>query len=107
MADTLFTYGPANVTTLLTTTLSNRRTDLQDAIFNDLASIKFLKEKGQVILDGGASITTPLMYAKNTTAQFYNGYDPLTTTPQEGFTVAQYQWKESAVSVCESENRTS
>lgn len=99
MADTLFTYGPANVTTLLTTTLSNRRNDLQDAIFNDLATIKKLKEKGQVIIDGGATITTPLMYGKNTTAQFYNGYDQLNTQPQEGFTLAQYKWKESAVSV--------
>ena len=70
MADTLFTHGPANVTTLLTTTLENRRKDLQDAIFNDLATIKFLRDKGQVVLDGGASITMPLMYAKNTTAKF-------------------------------------
>ncbi len=99
MADTLFTHGPANVTTLLTTTLENRRKDLQDAIFNDLATIKFLKDKGQVVIDGGASIVVPLMYAKNTTAQFYNGYDQLSVSPQEGFTSGQYRWKESAVSV--------
>jgi len=99
MSDTLFTHGPANVTTLLTTTLENRRKDLQDAIFNDLRTIKFLKEKGQVTIDGGASIVTPLMYAKNTTAKFYNGYDTLDTTPQEGFTTAQYKWKEAAVSI--------
>jgi len=99
MADTLFTHGPANVTTLLTTTLENRKKDMQDAIFNDLATIKFLKDKGQVILDGGASIVCPLMYGKNTTAAFYHGYDQLDTTPQEGFTTAQYKWKESAVSV--------
>lgn len=99
MADTTFTHGPANVTTLLTTTLENRRRDLQDQIFNDLATIKFLKDKGQISVDGGATIVTPLMYAKNTTAQFYNGYDQLNTTPQEGFTTAQYKWKESAVSV--------
>jgi hypothetical protein len=99
MADTTFTHGPANVTTLLTTTLENRRRDLQDQIFNDLATIKFLKDRGQVIIDGGATIVTPLMYAKNTTAQFYNGYDQLDTTPQEGFTTAQYKWKEAAVSI--------
>lgn len=99
MADTTFTHGPANVTTLLTTTLENRRKDLQDQIFNDLPTIKFLKDKGQVSIDGGATIVTPLMYAKNTTAQFYNGYDQLNVTPQEGFTTAQFKWKESAVSV--------
>lgn len=99
MSDTLYSHGPANVTTLLTTTLENRRKDLQDAIFNDLATIKFLKDKGQVVVDGGASIVTPLMYGKNTTAQFYYGYQQLSTQPQEGFTTANYTWKESAVSV--------
>jgi hypothetical protein len=99
MSDTILSMTPATVTTLLTTTMENRRKDLQDAIFNDLATIKFLKDKGQVILDGGATITVPLMYAKNTTAAFYNGYDPIDVTPQEGFTVGQYEWKESAVSV--------
>lgn len=99
MADTTFTHGPSNVTTLLTTTLENRRKDLQDNIFNDLATWKFLKDKGQVTIDGGATIVTPLMYAKNTTAQFYNGFDQLDTTPQEGFTTAQYKWKEAAVSI--------
>lgn len=97
--DTTFTHGVTNVTTLLTTTLENRRKDLQDNIFNDLATFKFLQKKGQIIIDGGATIVVPLMYAKNTTAQFYNGYDQLDTTPQEGFTTAQYKWKESAVSI--------
>lgn len=99
MADTTFTHGPANVTTLLATTLENRRKDLQDQIFNDLPTVKFLKDKGQVSISGGATIVTPLMYAKNTTAQFYNGYDQLNTQPQEGFTTAQFKWKESAVSI--------
>ena len=99
MADTTFTHGPAYVTTLLATTLENRRKDLQDAIFNDLATIKMLKDKNQVILDGGATIVTPVMFGKNTTAQFYNGYDTLVTTPQEGITTAQFKWKEAAVSI--------
>jgi len=99
MADTLHSFGPANVTTLLTTTLENRRKGIQDAIFNDLRTIKFLKDRGQVIIDGGASIVTSLMYAKNTTAQFYNGYEQLDTTPQEGFTQTQYKWKEAATSI--------
>jgi hypothetical protein len=107
MADTTFTHGPANVTTLLTTTLENRRKDIQDAIFNDLATIRILKEKGQVVIDGGATIVTPLMYGKNTTAQFYNGYDQLDTTPQEGFTTAQYKWKEAAVSISVSNREVS
>jgi hypothetical protein len=99
MADTLFTHGPTYTTTLLATTLENRRKDIQDAIFDDIPTLAILKEKGQVILDGGASIVTPLMYGANTTAQFYDGYDQLVTTPQEGFTTAQFKWKEAAVSI--------
>ena len=99
MADTLFTHGPATVTTLMATTLENRRKGIQDQIFNDLATIKFLKEKGQVIIDGGTSVTCPLMYGTNSTAQFYNGYDQLSISPQEGFTTAQFRWKEAAVSI--------
>ena len=74
MADTTFTHGPSNVTTLLTTTLENRKKDIQDAIFNELPTFKMLKEKGQVILDGGATIVTPLMYGKYTTADSFHLY---------------------------------
>lgn len=99
MTDTLFTYGPANVTTLLTTTIENRRGEIQDNIFNDLPTIKFLKDKNRVRLDGGASIVQHMMYAKNTTGGFYDGYDILDVTPQEGFTAGQFKWKEAAVSI--------
>lgn len=97
--DTFPTIDPTTVTTLVATTLDNRRKDLQDAIFNEMPLIKFLQSKGQVILEGGATITAPLMYGKNTTAAFYSGYDQLQVTPQEGFTLSQYEWKEGAVSV--------
>ena len=99
MADTLFTWGPANVTTLLTTTIENRRGDIQDAIFNELPTIKYLKDKNRVRVDGGASIITSLMYGTNSTAAFYYGYDVIDTTPQEGFTAGQYIWKEAATSI--------
>lgn len=99
MADTLFTWGPNNVTTLLTTTVENRRGEIQDNIFNDLPTIAYLKDKKKVRVDGGASIIQHLMYAKNTTAAFYNGYDIIDTTPQEGFTAAQFKWKEAATSI--------
>jgi len=98
MADTLFTYGPSNVTTLLATTIENRRKGIQDAIFDEIPTIKLLKQKGAVI-EGGATIVTPLMYEQNGTAQFYNGHEQLDITPQEGHTAAQYKWKEAAVSI--------
>lgn len=99
MPDTLFPMGPANVTTLLTTTIENRRGEIQDNIFNDLVTIKYLKDKKKVRVDGGASIAQPLMYAASTSGGFYDGYDVIDTTPQEGFTLAQFKWKEAAQSI--------
>jgi hypothetical protein len=101
MADTVFSFSPTAVTTLLTTTLDNRRKEVQDAIFNDLATIKLLRERGsfELKLDGGSTITEPVNYAKNTTGAFYDGYDIIDTTPTDTLTMAQFKWKELAVSV--------
>jgi len=98
MADTLFTHGPTNVTSLLATTIENRRKGIQDAIFDEIPTLKLLKDKGAIV-EGGASIVIPLLYEQNSTAQFYSGYDQLNITPQEGHTTAQYKWKEAAVSI--------
>lgn len=99
MADTILSRGPANVTTLITTTLENRRGQIQDNIFNDLATTKYLYDKKKIRVEGGATIIQALMYAANGTSQFYQGYDTLNTTPAEGFTQAQFQWKEAAASI--------
>lgn len=100
MSDTLFTWGPANVTTLLTTTMENRDIkDIQDGVFNDLVLIKHLTDKNAVRRAGGASITVPLRTSKNTTAGFYDGFQTISTTPQDELTAAQYKWKQAAISV--------
>jgi len=101
MADTLYTRGPSNVTTLLATTMENRRGAIADAVFSELVLFNFLYENGQIKtdIDGGTSIVTPVMTSRNTTAAFYDGYGILDTTPQEGFTDTQYKWKQAAVSI--------
>jgi hypothetical protein len=100
MADTLFTWGPANVTTLLTTTMENRDIkDIQDAVFNDLPLIRHLVDKNSVRRAGGASIIVPLRTSKNTTAGFYDGFQTIDVTPQEELTAAQFKWKQGAVSI--------
>ncbi len=100
MADTLFTWGPANVTTLLTTTMENRDIkDIQDGVFNDLVLIKHLVDKNAVRRAGGASIVVPLRSSKNTTSGFYDGFQTIAVTPQEELTAAQYKWKQAAVSI--------
>lgn len=100
MSDTLFTWGPANVTTLLTTTMANRDIkDIQDAVFNDLVLINYLKEKNAVKRSGGTSIIVPIRSSKNTTAGFYAGFDTINVTPQDELTSAQFKWKQAAASV--------
>lgn len=100
MSDTLFTWGPANVTTLLTTTMENRDIkDIQDAVFNDLVLIKYLMDKNQVKRSGGTSIIVPIRSSKNTTSGFYNGFDTINVAPQEELTSAQFKWKQAAASV--------
>ena len=98
---TLFTYGPANVDVLLTTTqsvLSQMSKDgfLNDAVFNTIPLLDWLQRKNQVTKQGGASILAPILSASNSTFAAYNGLDLIDTTAQEGMTMAQYKWKNYA-----------
>lgn len=101
MADTTFTYGPSNVTTLLTTTNSKRRKgkEIQDAVFNEMVLLSFLHDKHRTTEDGGATILVPIMSAGSNAAQFYDGYEEVNVNPQEGFTLAQYKWKQASAPI--------
>jgi hypothetical protein len=72
---------------------------LADQIFSHTPLLKYLQDKAQIKKSGGASILVPLMYAKNGTFKWYNGYDTLNTTPSEGLTMGQYKWKNAATSI--------
>lgn len=100
MTDTLHSWGPGNVTSLLSTTMENRDIkDIQDGVFNDLVLIKHLIDKNSVRRSGGASILVPIRSSKNTTAGFYDGFGTIDTTPQDELTTAQFDWKQAAVAV--------
>lgn len=100
MADDLFTWGPANVATLLTTTMENRDIkEVQDAVFSKQVLLDYLQKKNRVSRSGGASIIVPISSSSNSTAGFYNGYDVINTTPQDNDTAAQFTWKQAAASV--------
>lgn len=100
MSDKLFTYGPDNIDQLLSTTLSKWAAggNLEDQVFSATPLWKKLYAKAKKA-DGGASILQPVMYGKNTTAQSYDDYDILDTTPQDGFTLTQAKWKNQSVSI--------
>lgn len=98
-ADAVFTMGPSNVQSLLATTLSKYSKQMADNIFNAIPTFAWLSMKNRITEDGGATLVRPVMYAKNSTAQFYSADDLLDTTIQDNFTAAQFQWRQAAASV--------
>lgn len=95
-SNTLHTKGPANVDSLLATTVEAVRKGkelLKDQIFQSIPLLNWLNSKARVTLQGGASILVPLMFGKNETFKAYRGDDILDTTGQEGLTMAQATWR--------------
>lgn len=89
-----------NFNTLVSTTLKNYRTTLTDNITGHNALWYQLKERGFIREeDGGTSIVEPLLIGRNSTVRSYRGYDLLDTTPQEGISAAEFEWKQIAGAV--------
>lgn len=93
---------------LLTTTLANYREKLEDNIFDNYPLLSYMNGRlGEAmrgnsvkrVEDGGESIREQLLYGMNSTANSYSGYGILDTTPQEGLTIARYNWKQYDVSI--------
>ncbi len=94
-SSTLFTYGPANVDSLLATTrsvLQKSKDYLNDQVFTAIPALNYLIKKDQVKRSGGASILVPLLYGKNSTFKAYSKDDVIDTAGQEGLTMAQAKW---------------
>ena len=93
---------PANPSfdALVSTTLKNYRKTLSDNITNQQALWYQMKQKGFVREDeGGTSIVEPLLTGTNSTVATFSGYDIIDTTPQEGISAAEFNWKQIAGSV--------
>lgn len=99
VSDTVFTYGPANVTSLIATTLSTYGKTLADNIHKAIPALAWLSIKKRVTEDGGATVVRSVVYGSNSTAGFYSSDDILDTTIQDNFTAAQWQWRQAAASI--------
>lgn len=89
-----------NYDALLSTTLANYVPKLEDNVFTARPFVAWLKRKDHIrLINGGAKIVEPLIYAQNDTAGSYAGYDSIPTTPQEGITAAEYPWRQFAATV--------
>lgn len=90
----------ANVGTILSTTLKKYRKTLTDNIHKSNAVFYWIKENGGLREeDGGERIVEPVLYATNSTAGSYSGYDSLDVTPQEGIDSAEFTWKQYSASI--------
>jgi hypothetical protein len=89
-----------NLSEAITVTLRNRSGKLADNVSDNNALLKRLKEKGKIRpVSGGRTIMEELDYTENVTYTRYTGYETLNVSPSEVFSSAEFNWKQSAVSV--------
>jgi hypothetical protein len=92
--------GNVNYDSILSTTLANYRTTLEDNAFTTRPLTAWLRRKDRMkLIDGGAKIVEPLMYAQNQAAGSYSGYDTLPLTASAGITAAEFNWKQYAATI--------
>jgi hypothetical protein len=93
----------ANLDALLATSLANYNRTLIDNISKINAFLNLLmKNGGYKSAEGGTHIVEPLMYSL-ATADWYDGYDELSTDPTEGITQALFEFRQLAVPITYSE----
>jgi len=89
-----------NFDDMVTTTLRNRSGKLADNATKTTAFLDRLRRKGKVRpAGGGRTIVQELEVALNPNGGWYAGYDPLSTSPFEPFSAAEYDWKQAYVPV--------
>lgn len=91
----------STISQILSTTLSNYRTELTDLIFTGtkLGKILMAKPGFKMMEQGGATIRIPIEYALNTNVKAMGEFDQYTTIPQDTFTCAEFNWLSDAGTV--------
>ncbi len=80
---------------LVSATLEKYKPTLEDNIFTSKPLLFAITNFGNVeTLDGGVSITQPLMYSGTGNLGSYSGSDTFLTADDEGTTAANYAWKQ-------------
>lgn len=99
-APILQTAGPGNIDEILTSSLVNLIPGIRDTVFKSNPVLEWLyKGKNKMKLRGGASLSHGILYGTNTTAQSYQRFDLLDTSPIDGLTRDQWNWAQYAVTV--------
>lgn len=89
----LATHTPTTWDELLSSTMHNIRSSFADNIFRKRPFLEHLMSNGRMrTVDGGISIVEPLLYADGD-SDTYTQWKPVTVTPVNTLTAAQFAWK--------------
>ena len=82
-------------------TIANYAPRLADNVTTHCPLLYYIKQSGgmQVVTDGGTQILENLRYSTNASFKWFSGYEELSVTPTDDFTVASYDWKECNANV--------
>jgi hypothetical protein len=89
-----------NISDILATTIENRSKKIADSVTKNNALLAQLERKGRIkTFSGGHKILQELSFADNANAQYYSGYEPLNTSPQDVISAAEFEIKQAACAV--------
>src|SRR6185503_13249157 len=73
---------------------------IADNIINGLVLLWYMTKADAIKrIPGAPSILVPVYYKKSTATGFYRGRQTMNTSPQDGFTNVEYQWKQHYATV--------
>lgn len=89
-----------NVSDIVSTTLENRSSTIQDNVTNNNAVLKWMSKSGNIkTVDGGSLIYEQLSYAQNANFSWYSGGDTLSVASSDMISASQFAWKQCACPV--------
>ena len=82
-------------------TIAKYSPTLADNVTNNVPLLYYIKQSGNLreVTDGGLQILENLRYGDNASFKWFNGYEELSVTPTDDFTVAAFDWKECNANV--------
>lgn len=93
-------FPNTSVTDLVISTLAKRSKTIADNIIGNNAGYAKIKAKGNAKnIDGGRTIYEPFIFASNGNANWYSGYDVLSTDSADVLGGAEYSWKQASCQV--------
>src|ERR1700752_459675 len=83
-------------TQVLTASIANYSTTLEDNITNNNALLLYLKKRGNYkTADGGAEILENILFAEAAAGGWYSGSEVLSTADSDVLTSANFAWKQN------------